>query len=323
MNDPVGLNRRDALAGGLALAAAGVGQAHAQAKPASIPIIDTHIHIYDSSRPQGVVYPDATSKSLPPVHTPDAYAAMVKTLGVVGAIAVEASPWIEDNLWALERIDANPIMVGYIGNLQPEKPEFAEFLDRYHKNPRFLGIRYATLWGYSLPEQLSNPVFIDGIRKLSAAGLVLETNASVKLLEASLRLTDAIPDLRIVIDHIAGATPPPADKAAFDAALEALRSRKTVYGKLSAAIGGRNPSPGLAAHKDSLDYLADVFGEDRVLYGSDYPNSMRANIRFETTFGLARAWAATRSPAAQEKFFWRNSAAAYRWVKRAPNQPTA
>jgi len=28
-----------------------------------------------------------------------------------------------------------------------------------------------------------------------------------------------------------------------------------------------------------------------------------------------------KGPAAAEKYFWKNSAAAYRWVKREPGQP--
>ena len=46
-------------------------------------------------------------------------------LGIVGAIKVEASPWIEDNLWVLEVAQRDTIIVGVIGNLEPDKPEFA------------------------------------------------------------------------------------------------------------------------------------------------------------------------------------------------------
>ncbi len=41
-------------------------------------------------------------------------------------------------------------MVGTVGNLQPEKPEFAEYLGRYAKNPLFRGIRYGNNWGYEI-----------------------------------------------------------------------------------------------------------------------------------------------------------------------------
>src|SRR5687767_10114551 len=143
IEDPGLVARRAFLSG-----VAGLAATAAQAAPARIPIIDTHIHLYDKTRAQGAPYPDGQSSNLPRVSTGQAYAAMAGRHGVVGAIAVEASPWIEDNLWALHAAQASPVVVGIIGNLQPEKPEFAEYLERYRKNPLFLGIRYASLWGY-------------------------------------------------------------------------------------------------------------------------------------------------------------------------------
>ena len=47
-------------------------------------------------------------------------------LGAVGAIKVEASPWVEDNLWVLEVSQRETIIVGVIGNLEPDKPEFKD-----------------------------------------------------------------------------------------------------------------------------------------------------------------------------------------------------
>jgi predicted TIM-barrel fold metal-dependent hydrolase len=289
-----------------------------------VPIIDTHIHLYDTTRTHGAPYPGTPAPpEMPKASTSKLYQSMARPLGIVGAVVVEASPWIEDNLWALQAAEADPIIVGVIGNLQPEKPEFAEYLERYLKHPLFRGIRYATLWGYDLPQQIESPVFVEGVRKMAAAGLVLETNASLRLLQSAARLTDRVPDLRVVIDHIAGAAPAAPEKAAFDAALAELKSRQTIYGKLSAAIGSRSPSRDVAAHKDRLDQLSETFGEDRVLFGSDYPNSLRSKVSLDVSVGLMKAYMSTKSTSAQEKFFWRNSAKAYRWVKRAPGQPTA
>src|SRR3954470_18036149 len=61
-----------------------------------IPIIDTHLHLYDPTRPQGVPYPKVPN---PPQALPEMYREDVVPLGICGGIKVEASPWIEDNLW--------------------------------------------------------------------------------------------------------------------------------------------------------------------------------------------------------------------------------
>jgi hypothetical protein len=100
-----------------------------QAQLSPIPIIDAHIHLFDPTRPQGAPYsgPRPAPGTQPVAAYPDRYRRLAVPLGVVGAIKVEASPWIEDNLWVLEVAQRDPIIVGVVGNLEPDKPEFAEY----------------------------------------------------------------------------------------------------------------------------------------------------------------------------------------------------
>ena len=122
---------------------------------------------------------------------PARYRALAVPLGAVGAVKVEASPWIEDNLWVLEVAERDPIIVGVIGNLEPEKPEFPEYLERYHKNALFRGIRCGNLWGRDITAQVESTAFISGLRRLADADLVMDTaNPRLSLLEAMVRVTD-------------------------------------------------------------------------------------------------------------------------------------
>lgn len=60
-----------------------------------------------------------------------AYRSIAVPLGIVGAIKVEASPWLkEDNQWVLDLIEKDPILVGCVGNIEPGKPDFAKNLER-------------------------------------------------------------------------------------------------------------------------------------------------------------------------------------------------
>src|SRR5215471_5358259 len=212
-------------------------EAQAQAPP--VPIVDTHIHLFDPDRPQGAPYSGprpAPGQTAIPAY-PDRYRRLAVPLGVVGAIKVEASPWIEDNLWVLEVAVRDPIIVGVVGNLEPDKPEFAEYLDRYHRNQLFRGIRYGNIWGRDIAKQATNPAFIDGLKRLADADLVLDTtNPRVSLLEAALRISDAVPSLRIVLDHLPSLDPDPAERARYDAALREFRSRRQIFVKLSEII---------------------------------------------------------------------------------------
>jgi L-fuconolactonase len=112
----------------------------------SIPIIDTHIHLFDTKRSQGVPWPPKDDPILYKPALPARYIQITRLLGIVGAIEIEASPWLEDNQWVLDVAAKNPVIVGTVGDLEPGKPQFAKQLERFHKNPLFRGIRYGNLW---------------------------------------------------------------------------------------------------------------------------------------------------------------------------------
>ncbi len=143
------MNRREflALSAGVSLATGLPAISAEQSAP--IPIIDTHIHLFDTSRPGGVPWPDKTDVIYRPA-LPDRYASIAKPFGIVGAIAVEASPLQSDNNWILQLIAQHPIIVGFVGNLVPGSPSFAKDLDALHGNPLFLGIRCGNLWNRDL-----------------------------------------------------------------------------------------------------------------------------------------------------------------------------
>ncbi len=306
-------------------AAASAAQAlGGQADAAPIPIIDTHIHLFDATRPQGAPYAGPGGDS-PNVSLPPHYRKLAEPMGIVGAVKVEASPWVEDNLWALQVAQGDPMIVGVVGNLRPEQPEFKEYLNRYHRNPLFRGIRYGNLWGYDLAEQATNPVFIEGLKRLADADLVLDSaNPNVNLLQAIIRVNDQVPELRIVVDHLPAMEPTAASRSAYNKVLSELKQRSNVFVKLSAVIHRVNGSVStdLNSHRDRLDELMSVFGEDRVIFGSDWPNSDGVTS-LDKIVKLVREYFASKPRRVAEKYFWRNSAKVYKWIHRAENQPTA
>ena len=338
------MHRREFLYGTAATIAASAASAMPSlAAPVDdIPIIDCHIHLFDGTRPQGAPYKGG--RAFPGgVALPVMYAKIAKPLGIVGALEIDASPWVEDNLWVLETIQPEPFMVGTLGNLQPEKPEFPDTLARYAKNPLYRGIRYGNLWGYSLVSQLDNPSFIQGLKLLAQHDMTLETgNQNIALLQAAIRVNDAVPDLRVVLGHLPAFDPSPENRADFEITMKEISQRKNIWSKLSEIVhpvrtgapppNGANgadaasrPPPliehGLAAHRERLDMLMRYMGEDRVVFGSDWPNAVGIS-EVPDTVALVREYFSTKSRAAAEKFFWKNSVAAYKWVKRAPDQPS-
>jgi predicted TIM-barrel fold metal-dependent hydrolase len=306
------------------LSVAGVGAASAGAA-APIPIIDTHIHLFDPRRPQGVPWPEKDNAVLYKPALPERYRKIAGPLGIVGAIEVEASPWLEDNQWVLDVAAKDRIIVGTVGDLEPGKPEFRKQLERFHRNPLFLGIRYGNLWGRDLSAELSKPAFVSDLKALAAAGLELDTaNQDPTLISTTVRVTDHVPDLRVVIDHLPQLTPPaePGARRAYDANLRELGKRPQVYVKISEVlrrVDGRVPED-LKFYKPRLDELFGIFGEDRVIYGSDWPNGDLWGP-YPLVLKIVREYFTAKGPAVAEKFFWKNSLAAYRWVKREAGQP--
>jgi predicted TIM-barrel fold metal-dependent hydrolase len=306
------------------MAVAAADAARADGDP--IPIIDTHLHLYDPTRPQGVPYPKVPN---PPQALPSQYREDVTPLGIVGGIKVEASPWVEDNLWVLEIIKNEPIIVGMIGNLNPTKAEFREYLDRYHRNKLFLGIRYGNVWeGDSLAAAMKSPDFIANMRAFAQTELTLEVaNPRFDLIDATVRLTDKVPELRVVLGHLQ-ALPLPAETGVlktYSANLHELRGRK-VYAKVS---GLPRPGEGQsqwdpASYKPMLDFIWNIFGEDFIVFAAGWsrmPTQPSPIERMKRNLNVFREYLQAKGRPAAEKFFWQNSVRAFRWVKRDPKQP--
>src|SRR3984957_7381321 len=191
-------------------------------EPVPVPVIDTHIHLFDTNRPGGVPWPAKTDAALYQPALPERYARIARPLGVVGAIVIEASPLATDNDWVLNQAANHPIIVGMIGDLIPGTPSYQRDLDRLHANPLFLGIRYGNLWGRDLAIDVKKPDFLPGLKMLADRGLVMDSaNPDPSLIRAIAGVADHIPELRIVIDHLPSAHVP-SEGAAHDEYLSLL-----------------------------------------------------------------------------------------------------
>jgi predicted TIM-barrel fold metal-dependent hydrolase len=317
-----------ALPGTLNRALAAESPAPAAASANAMPVIDTHIHLFDPFRPGGAPWPSATN----PAHAvmyktskPDRYRPIVEPLGIVGAIEVECSGLLEDNQWVLDVAQADEIMVGTVGHLTPGTPDFKANLDRFHKNPLFRGIRYRL--GGRGGAEFDRPEFIADLKYLADADLVMDTaDPNVPLLADVVRVADKVPSLRVVIDHLPQMVPPAADaatRASYDASMKALRDRPQVYVKVSEVLRKVAPDnhipTDLAFYRPRLDEIMDVFGIDRVLYGSDWPNGDQW-LPVPEGFKIVKEYFMAKGQAAAEKYFWRNSVKCYKWVKRSASQ---
>src|ERR1700730_876597 len=126
------------------------------------------------------------------------------------------------------------------------------------------------------------------------------------------------------MDHLPQFVPPTdnAARRAIDADLRELGKRPQVYAKISEVlrhVDGRVPTD-LSFYRARLDEIFGLFGEERVLFGNDWPNS-DGWAQYPQVLSIVREYFTAQGTAVAEKYFWKNSVADYRWVKRAQNQP--
>jgi len=306
------MQRRAFLAGAAAFASAPVFAADA------IPIIDTHVHLFDPSRPQGVPYSGPRGQP-PQMALPAYYRQQIPGTGITGAVVVEASPWIEDNLWILERANSDSLFVGVVGSLDPSKPDFGEYLNRFSKDPLWKGIRYARVWQMDNGKQVLKPGMTEGLKLLAQAGQTLDmANPSFDLLRGALLAMDAAPDLHVVMDHMPSLDPE--TQPLYDSLIAELGSRPNFAIKLSQVIHKNDKGDIVTAPPARLDQLMTAFGEDRVMFGGDWPNSV-GTATIPNAVSLMRDYFVNRPRIQAEKYFWRNSQRIYRWKKRDAAQP--
>jgi predicted TIM-barrel fold metal-dependent hydrolase len=313
-------NRRDILAG---IAVSAIGGNLASAQAADIPIIDTHCHLFDPRRPQGVPY--SGPKGQPPqLALPEIYHSLAVPTGIVGSIVIEASPWLEDNLWILERAESDPLFVGVVGSLQPDKPDFAQYLERFAKNPLWRGIRYGRVWTMDQGKAVLKPGIVDGLKLLAQADLSLDmANPSIDLMRGALLVTDAVPDLRVIMDHIPQFDPTPETQTAYDSLIAELAARPNFFVKLSQVIHPDlqgHIATDLADYRQRLDRLAMAFGEDRVMFGSNWPETV-GKATIPQSVSLMRNYFNGTQAVQAEKYFWQNSKRIYKWKQRSSKQP--
>ena len=303
------MKRREFLIGGAAVAFA---------QERGIPIIDTHIHLFDTSRPGGVPWPPKDNALLYKPALPPRYRKLAEPLGIVGAIEVEASPIVEDSQWVLDLAKGETILVGTVGHLDPGMPDFRKQLGRFHQNPLFRGIRFGNLWDRDIGDVLGDAAVVADLKALADADLSLDVaNPTPKLMASVVKVTDRVPTLRVVLDHL-----PQMDPKTAAESLRELVKRPQVFVKGSSVlrrVDGKVPEDP-KFYRPRLDEVMGMFGEDRVMYGSDWPNSDNWGP-YDLVLRVVRDYFGSKSRAVQEKYFWRNSLKAYKWVRRAPGQP--
>ncbi len=277
-------------------------------------IIDCHTHFYDPSRPQGVPWP-AKSSSLYRTVLPADLKALPKFRPVHGTVIVEASQWIEDNDWLLALAESDPFIAGIVGRLPVGNPDFKSLIQRYSKHRFYRGIRASAV---GLKEPISTGNFAD-FETLADHDLSLDINGDLESFNVASAIASRVPSLRIIVNHIGNVSidesGPPQE---WRAAVLRASAAPNVFCKISGLVegasrNGRKAPHSLPMYAPYLDAVWSAFGDNRVIYGSNWPVSESA-ASYETLQRIAMEHAFSKGKTAAQRFCALNAKDAYKWI---------
>lgn len=306
------MQRRMFVAGMTAGAAALVGQrAHSLAAPVGDadgpPAIDTHVHFFPPLAEKTGTH--GAGQERPPAQPGD-WQQAAHACGVRQVVVIESSPNPEDNQRLLDLAGRHPEIVGVVGRLPIGAINCPPLIRRFAAHRRFRGIRLrsdAVLTG------LDNAAFLQHMESLADKGLAADVIGPTQLVAAD-RLAARLPQLRVMLEHMAGARieGDKPDPRWLDGIAAASRHANT-WLKVSHVIQSADrdaDDPALNRYAPWLEAAWNAFGDDRVMFGADWPVSLR-HATYARIHDLVRQFVTGRGAEASRLFFTDNARRAY------------
>jgi L-fuconolactonase len=257
--------------------------------------IDSHQHFWEFDPAQ---YPWITDKLarigrsfLPPDLEPE-----LKAAGLDGCIAVQARQTLEENRFLLGLADRYPFIKGVVGWVDLRADDVERQLEECAGHPRFVGVRHVAQ-DEADDRFLVGKEFLRGISKLKQFDLAYDILIFPKQLPAAIELVNKFPEQRFVLDHIAKPKIREQVMEPWQTHIRELAKAANVTCKVSGMVteakwdGWREENFGRY-----LDVVAEAFGFERLMYGSDWPVCLLAG-EYRQVHRIVDAWLKTNNGA--------------------------
>jgi L-fuconolactonase len=235
--------------------------------------IDAHQHFWDLDRFEYAWMPPAPSV-LRQTFLPDRLARILARNRFEGSVLVQANTLLAETRWLLDLSEANEFIRAVVGWVDLTDPRLGEILDEFQNRPKFKGVRHPV---HDEPDEnwLLRPDVLAGLSELALRGLPYDLLLRPQHLPLVPHIAERVPDLRMVIDHIAK---PPIAAQVFEPwarDMEVAAQLPQVYCKLSGMITEADPKSWKAEHlRPYVGHAMRIFGPDRLMFGSDWPVCM-------------------------------------------------
>ncbi len=227
-----------------------------------------------------------------------------------GSVAVQAQQTVAEARWLLELADRHPRVLGVVGWVDLQSDRVDQQLAELSAHPKFVGVRHVV---QDEPDDqfLLRPEFLRGVSKLASYELTYDILIYPHQLPATLEFVQRFPDLPMVLDHIAKPRIREQVLEPWKQQIQTLAKFPNVSCKVSGMVTEASWDQWKPADfRAYLDVIFSAFGEDRVMYGSDWPVCLLAD-EYERVFELVDNFTANFSSAARHKFFGANAADFY------------
>jgi L-fuconolactonase len=231
--------------------------------------IDSHQHFWRLSRgdygwltPElGVIYRNFEPQDIEP---------LLKAAGVDATVVVQATDTVAETEFMLSLADKFPWIAGVVGWIDMESPDAIATLDRLAKHPKFKGIR-PMIQGMADDAWITradlDPIF-DALVERDVAFDALVLPRQLKPLLARMKRNA---NLRCIIDHGAKPHLSSGEIAEWKDDMAQIAAQTSCFCKLSGLLTEAGNQPTLERIRPASDHLLTAFGQDRLMFGSDWP----------------------------------------------------
>ena len=271
--------------------------------------IDSHQHFWVYSAAQ---YPWMTEPlaSLRRDYLPADLARERASAGVDATVAVQARQSLEESRWLLELAERDTSIAGVVGWVDLQDERVGEQLARFAPHPKFAGVRHVV---QDEPDDnfMLRPSFLRGLGELRQFNLTYDLLTFPKQLPAAIEVVRRLPEQPFVLDHLSKPFIKRGELSPWREQLRELARIPNVMCKLSGMVteadwGAWKP----ADFRPYLDVAWEAFGEDRLMFGSDWPVSTLAGS-YEQVHGIVSEFLRQFSAPAQLKVMGGNAAKFY------------
>lgn len=240
-------------------------------------ILDSHLHLWD---PEALGYTWLEGPLAGRFGADELERARVERATDERAVFVQAETTEDDFLAEVRWVAGQAERLGVVGIVAGARldrgTDTTVHLESLTAEPLVVGVRHL-LQGEPDGAMLSS-AFISGAREVAAHGWTFDACVRATQLPDVARLSGAIPELRIVLDHlgkpdVGTASAPRAPSVEWERDLAELARHPGVFCKVSGLPAEAGGDWSLAQLEPFLDTAADVFGPERLMWGSDWPVS--------------------------------------------------